>query len=74
MLLPNFTTFTQLTIIPFLTILNHEFSQTNQGKKKFRILTKKNIFTKHDLINKLNNAMTTLNQKCFLADIMSQMK
>ena len=32
--------------------------QTNKGKKiKFKVLTKKNILTNHDLIDKLNNSM-----------------
>ena len=45
-------------IIPFSTILGNEFSQTNKGKKiKFQVSTKKNVFTNHDLIDNLNNAM-----------------
>ena len=45
-------------IIPFSTISDHELLQTNKGKKiKFKVLTKKNILTNHDLIDKLNNAM-----------------
>ena len=45
-------------IIPFSTISDHELFQTNKGKKiKFKVLTKKNILTNHDLIDKLNNAM-----------------
>ena len=45
-------------IIPFSTISHNELSQTNEGKKiKFKVLTKKNILTNHDLIDKLNNAM-----------------
>ena len=31
--------------------------QTKVKKIKFKVLTKKNILTNHDLINKLNNAM-----------------
>ena len=45
-------------IIPFSTISGHELSKTNKGKKmKSNVLTKKNILTNHDLIDKLNNAM-----------------
>ena len=45
-------------IIPFSTISHNELSQTNEGKKiKFKVLTKKNILTNHDLIGKLNNAI-----------------
>ena len=48
-------------IIPFSTILGNELSQTNKGKKlKFQVSTKKNVFTNHDLIDKLNNAMDDL--------------
>ena len=43
-------------IIPFSTILDNELSQTNKGQKiKFKVLTKKNILTNHDLIDNLNN-------------------
>ena len=45
-------------INPFLTISDNELSQTTKGKKiNFKIFTKKNIFTNHDLVKKLNNAM-----------------
>ena len=45
-------------IIPFSTMSDNELSQTNKGKKiKFQVSTKKNVFTNHDLIDKLNNAM-----------------
>ena len=45
-------------IVPFLTISDNELFQTSKGKKiKFKILTKKNILTYHDLVKKLNNAM-----------------
>ena len=43
---------------PFSAISDNELSRTNKGKKiKIKILTKKNILTNHDLIDKLNNAM-----------------
>ena len=42
--------------------------------KKIKVLTKKNIFTNHELIDKLNYAMDGLNQKYFSANTMSQMK
>ena len=42
--------------------------------KKIKVLTKKNIFINHELIDKLNYAMDGLNQKCFSANTMSQMK
>ena len=45
-------------VISFSTVSDNELSQTNKGKKiKFKVLTKKNILTNHDLIDKLNNAM-----------------
>ena len=45
-------------IIPFSTISDNEIYQSNKGKKiKFKVLTKKNILTKHDLVDKLNNSM-----------------
>ena len=42
-------------IIPFSIISDHELFQIK--KIKFEVLTKKNILTNHDLIDKLNNAM-----------------
>ena len=46
-------------IIPFSTISDNKLSKTNKSKKNkiFKVLTKKNILTNCDLINKLNNAM-----------------
>ena len=45
-------------IIPFSSISDNELSQTKKGKKiKCKVLTKKNILTNHDLIDKLSNDM-----------------
>ena len=64
-------------IIPFSTISDHELFQTNKGKNiKFKVLTKKNILTNHDLIDKLNNAMDDPESEMLssIRNALSQMK